>query len=50
MYGEGNYMIIDLHAHTGPYSDDSQLNPQELIQKAKRSGLDGICFAEHDFL
>ena len=46
---DGNHMIIDLHAHTRPYSDDSDLNPQELIQQAKRSGLDGICFTEHDF-
>lgn len=42
-------MIIDLHAHTRPYSDDSYLDPPELIQHAKRSGLDGICFTEHDW-
>jgi predicted metal-dependent phosphoesterase TrpH len=46
---DGNHMLIDLHAHTRPYSDDSDLNPQELIQQAKRSGLDGICLTEHDF-
>lgn len=42
-------MIIDLHAHTAPHSDDSRLDPHELIQQAKRSGLDGICLTEHDF-
>lgn len=45
---EDNHMIIDLHTHTRPYSEDSDLDPQELIQQAKRSGLDGICFTEHD--
>ena len=42
-------MIIDLHAHTYPLSDDSDLSPDELIDKAKRSGLDGICLTEHDW-
>ena len=42
-------MLIDLHTHTWPYSDDSVLKPEELIQQAKRSGLDGICFTEHDW-
>jgi predicted metal-dependent phosphoesterase TrpH len=42
-------MIIDLHTHTWPYSDDSDLKPHELIEKAKSSGLDGICFTEHDW-
>jgi predicted metal-dependent phosphoesterase TrpH len=42
-------MIIDLHTHTWPYSDDSDLRPNELIEQAKRSGLDGICFTEHDW-
>ena len=46
---DGNHMIIDLHVHTRPYSDDSDLDPQELLQQAKRSGLDGICLTEHDF-
>jgi len=42
-------MIIDIHTHTKPYSDDSDLTPEDLIKKAKSSGLDGICFTEHDF-
>ncbi len=42
-------MIIDLHSHTWPYSEDSDLKPHDLIELAKRSGLDGICFMEHDW-
>ncbi len=41
-------MIIDIHTHTRPLSDDSDLNVEELIRKAKVSGLDGICLTEHD--
>ena len=42
-------MIIDLHTHTKPLSDDSYLEPEELIQHAKRTGLDAICLTEHDW-
>lgn len=42
-------MIIDLHTHTYPLSEDSKLGPDELIQTAKYRGLDGICLTEHDF-
>jgi len=42
-------MIIDLHTHTRPRSDDSDLDPPQLITLARRSGLDGICFTEHDW-
>ena len=42
-------MIIDLHTHTKPMSDDSYLEPAELIQHAKQSGLDAICLTEHDW-
>ena len=42
-------MIIDLHTHTYPRSDDSDFKPDELIEHAKRSGLDGVCFTEHDW-
>ncbi|MBI4268130.1 MAG: PHP domain-containing protein [Chloroflexi bacterium] len=42
-------MIIDLHTHTFPLSEDSNLKPLELIQAAKQSGLDGICVTEHDW-
>jgi len=42
-------MLIDIHTHSKPYSDDSELSPAELMQQAKRSGLDGICLTEHEF-
>ncbi len=41
-------MLIDLHTHTLPLSDDSELTPDELIAHAKSAGLDAICFTEHD--
>ena len=41
-------MIIDLHVHTRIYSRDSNLDPDEAIQQAKKIGLGGICFAEHN--
>lgn len=41
-------MLIDLHTHTTPKSDDSLLSPAALIIQAKKAGLDGICLTEHD--
>ena len=41
-------MIIDIHTHTYPTSDDSFLMPDQLIEEAKRIGLDGICITDHD--
>jgi predicted metal-dependent phosphoesterase TrpH len=41
-------MLIDLHTHTLPLSDDSELTPDELIINAKRAGLDAVCLTEHD--
>lgn len=41
-------MLIDLHLHTYPKSDDSFMGPDELIEAAKSNGLDGICLTEHD--
>ena len=40
-------MIIDIHTHTYPTSDDSMLTPEELIQEAKRIGLDGVAYRQH---
>lgn len=42
-------MLIDLHTHTRPLSDDSYLTPDELVENAKRVGLDAICITEHDW-
>ena len=41
-------MVIDLHCHTYPKSDDSFMAPDELVEAAKSAGLDGICLTEHD--
>ena len=41
-------MLIDLHTHTRPGSADSFLDPDELIERSKAAGLDGIVLSEHD--
>jgi predicted metal-dependent phosphoesterase TrpH len=41
--------LIDLHTHTRPLSHDSLLTPDDLIEAAKKAGLDGVCLTEHDF-
>lgn len=41
-------MIIDLHAHSYPKSDDSFMGVDELIDQTKALGLDGVCLTEHD--
>ena len=41
-------MIIDIHTHTYPTSDDSSLTPEHLIDRAKSLGLDGVCITDHD--
>ena len=41
-------MLIDLHTHSYPRSDDSFMSVDELIQAAKARGLDGVCLTEHD--
>lgn len=42
-------MLIDLHTHTYPLSWDSQLNPDELVERSREAGLDGIVLSEHDW-
>jgi predicted metal-dependent phosphoesterase TrpH len=42
-------MLIDLHTHTKSLSWDSLLSPDELIERSKQAGLDGVCLTEHDF-
>jgi predicted metal-dependent phosphoesterase TrpH len=41
-------MIIDLHVHTSPASPCSSSTVDEIIQEAKRIGLDGICLTDHN--
>lgn len=40
-------MKIDLHIHTSPRSPCSSIDPLDLIEEARRIGLDGICLTEH---
>ena len=42
-------VLIDLHSHTRPISWDSFLTPDELVERGRDAGLDGIVFCEHDF-
>ena len=43
-------MKIDLHVHTWPRSNCSSLDPVELMEEAKKIGLDGFCLTEHQVL
>ena len=39
--------VFDLHVHTVRGSSDSSLTPEQLIEKARGLGLDGVCLTEH---
>jgi predicted metal-dependent phosphoesterase TrpH len=41
-------LLIDLHAHSYPKSDDSFMSVDDLIDGAKKLGLDGVCLTDHD--
>jgi predicted metal-dependent phosphoesterase TrpH len=43
-------MRIDLHVHTSPRSSCSNIDPEKLVQEAKRIGLDGLCLTEHQVM
>jgi len=45
-----NGPVIDLHAHTSPASPCSSIPVDELIQEARRIGLDGICLTDHNYV
>ena len=42
-------MIIDLHTHTLVGSDDSYIDIDELVERAKKTGLDGVCITDHEW-
>ena len=42
-------MLIDLHTHTGWGSGDSHLDPSDLVEQARRWGMDGIALTDHNF-
>lgn len=41
-------MFIDLHIHEKTYSKDSFLALDEIVEIAKKRGLDGICITDHN--
>lgn len=41
-------MLIDLHIHSYPASEDAFAGVDEVIERAKALGLEGICLTEHD--
>ena len=41
-------LLIDLHTHSYPKSDDSFMGVDDLVDAAKKRGLDGVCLTEHD--
>jgi predicted metal-dependent phosphoesterase TrpH len=43
-------MKFDLHMHTRRYSPDSEIDPFDLVRRAREIGLDGIVITEHDRL
>jgi predicted metal-dependent phosphoesterase TrpH len=43
-------MIIDLHVHTSTGSACSSAPVDDLIEEAKRIGLDGICLTDHHYI
>jgi predicted metal-dependent phosphoesterase TrpH len=42
-------MRFDHHLHTSRHSPDSDIDPLDLVDRARRIGLDGVVITEHDF-
>lgn len=41
-------MLIDTHLHESKYSGDSFITLEEIVDKAKELGLDGVCITDHE--
>lgn len=41
-------MIIDTHIHENKYSNDSSISLDDVIDAAKKIGLDGVCITDHE--
>lgn len=41
-------MLIDMHIHEATYSPDSHMSLCDIVETAKKRGLDGICITDHD--
>lgn len=48
MKGELILMIIDFHVHEKTYSYDSEMALEDIIDQAKKIGLDAVCITDHD--
>jgi predicted metal-dependent phosphoesterase TrpH len=42
-------MKFDHHLHTSRHSPDSEIDPLDLVERARALGLDGVVITEHDF-
>jgi predicted metal-dependent phosphoesterase TrpH len=42
-------MKFDHHLHTARHSPDSEIDPLQLIERARQIGLDGLVITEHDY-
>ena len=45
---DGPLLLIDLHTHSYPASEDAFAAVAEMIDRAKELGIDGICLTDHD--
>lgn len=41
-------MLIDTHLHEKKFSEDSFISLEEIVWKAEKMGLDGICITDHE--
>ncbi len=41
-------MIIDTHVHEKRFSADSDISLEEIVEQAKRIGLDAVCITDHE--
>jgi predicted metal-dependent phosphoesterase TrpH len=46
----GPYFTVDLHLHTSRGSSDSNVSPQQVIERAREVGLSAVCVTEHDHI
>jgi len=40
-------MLIEMHAHTAPYSECGRMSAEDLIRRAQSLGIDAVCVTEH---
>lgn len=43
-------MKIDMHVHTSKYSSCAKMTPEQMVQGAIASGMDGVVITEHNYL